>query len=58
MKKDINNKTEQELKKMLSDKKIELSAFQFGTTGSRTKNVKAGRTLRRDIARIMSALNK
>jgi len=54
---DLKNKTEQELKKMLSEKRTELSAFKFGISGSRTKNVKAGRTARREIASILTTLH-
>lgn len=54
---DLKNKNEQELKKMLSEKRTELLAFRFGISGSRTKNVKAGRTTRREIAAILTALH-
>lgn len=54
---DLKNKKEAELKKMLEDKRKELSAFKFGISGSRTKDVKAGRTTRREIARILTALH-
>ncbi|MFA5737055.1 MAG: 50S ribosomal protein L29 [Candidatus Paceibacterota bacterium] len=54
---DLKNKTEQELKKILEEKRQELLTFKFGTSGSRTKNVKAGRTSRREIARILTALH-
>lgn len=54
---DLKNKTEDELKKMLEEKRKELSAFKFGISGSRTKNVKAGQLARREIARILTALH-
>ncbi|HNZ55287.1 MAG TPA: 50S ribosomal protein L29 [Candidatus Paceibacterota bacterium] len=54
---DLKNKKEDELKKLLADKRKELSAFKFGISGSRTKDVKAGRTTRREIARILTALH-
>lgn len=54
---DIKNKTAEELKKLLSEKRLELKNFRFGTSGSKTKNVKEGANLRKDIARILTALN-
>ena len=50
------DKTEADLRKTLVEKKAELSKFKFGISGSRTKNVKEGQTLRREIARIMTQL--
>jgi ribosomal protein L29 len=50
--KEFKQKTVADLKKLLGDKKEELRVFRFGSAGSRAKNVKAGRTLRKDIARI------
>lgn len=34
-----------------------LRAFRFGGAGSRTRNVREGRALRKDIARILTELN-
>lgn len=50
-------KERKELEKALNEKRTALSVFKFGVSGSRTKNVKEGRTLRREIARVMTALN-
>lgn len=55
---DFKTKSETELKKALAEKREILAKFKFGISGSRTKNVKEGRNTRRDIARIMTALNK
>ncbi|MDE2037677.1 MAG: 50S ribosomal protein L29 [Patescibacteria group bacterium] len=55
--KDISSKTPADLAKMLAEKRESLRAFRFGTAGSKEKDVKAGRALRKDIARIMTALN-
>ena len=44
------------LSKALSEKQAALSAFRFGTSKSKAKNVREGRTLRRDIARILTAM--
>lgn len=55
--KDIKNKTNSDLVKLLSEKREALRVFRFGTTGSKTKNVKEGRELKKDIARILTTLN-
>jgi len=51
-------KTGPELQKSLTDKRVVLRDFRFGVAGSRTKNVKEGKMARKDIARIMTELNK
>jgi ribosomal protein L29 len=55
--KEIKTKTSQDLTKLLTEKREALRVFRFGTSGSKTKNVKEGRELRRDIARILTILN-
>lgn len=47
-----------ELSKALEAKQLALRTFRFGVTGSRVKNLKEGRMLRREIARIMTEMNK
>lgn len=54
--KELKNKTEADLKKLLLEKKEALRVFRFGTTGSKTKNVKEGREIKKDIARIMTVI--
>lgn len=49
---------EGDLKKALAEKQLALRTFRFGVTGSRVKNLKEGRTLRKEIARIMTELNR
>jgi ribosomal protein L29 len=53
----FKNKTEQDLTKLAAEKRKSLQAFRFGSAGSKTKNVKEGLNLRKDIARIMTELN-
>ena len=53
--KEITNKTEADLVKMVAEKREALRVFRFGGAGAKTKDVKQGRTLRKDIARIMTA---
>jgi len=54
--KEIENKTSADLRKMITEKREALRVFRFGGAGAKTKNVKEGRTIRKDIARIMTAL--
>ncbi len=44
-----------ELSKELSGAREKLREFRNGMTGSRVKNVKEGRVLRKNIARILTA---
>lgn len=55
--KDLKNTTEQELKKTIVEKRSALRAFRFGSSGSKTRNVKEGLGLRKGIARILTELN-
>jgi ribosomal protein L29 len=51
-------KAKEELVKSLYEKREALRAFRFGEAGSKTRNVKEGSAVRKDIARIMTELNK
>lgn len=46
-----------ELHKALADKREALRAYRFAGAGSRSRNVKEGKTMRKDIARVLTALN-
>jgi len=54
--KEIRASKEQDLVKMLKDKQVELRNFRFGTAGSKTRNVKEGRSIRKTIAQIMTEM--
>ncbi len=54
--KEITNKTRADLNKLLNEKREALRVFRFGAAGAKTKNVKEGSVIRKDIARIMTAL--
>ena len=54
--KDITTKTPADLVKLVAEKREELRAFRFGAAGAKAKNVRAGRVIRKDIARAMTAL--
>jgi ribosomal protein L29 len=47
-----------ELQKALTDKREALRQFRFGGAGSRSRNVREGRGLRKDIAKIMTELRE
>lgn len=55
--KDIAHKTPADLAKMVADKRESLRLFRFGTAGAKAKNVKEGRAIRKDIARILTAIS-
>lgn len=55
--KDLNNKSIKDLAKMLTEKKEALQGFRFGNAGSKSRNVKEGRVIRKDIARILTAVS-
>ncbi len=54
--KEYKAKTEKDLTKLIAEKREVIRNFRFGSTGSKTKNVKLGRTTRKEIARIMTEL--
>jgi ribosomal protein L29 len=47
----------EDLHKSLADKREALRAFRFGGAGSRSRNVREGRGLRKEIARLLTELN-
>jgi len=54
--KEYKDKSEQDLVKLLNEKQAAVRAFRFGIAGSKTRNVKEGKTFKKDIARIMTEL--
>ena len=56
--KELRNKPESELKRLLDESRQSLWSFRFGVTGSKVRNVKEGQTLRREIARILTILSE
>ncbi len=55
--KELKAKTPADLSKMLAEKREARRVFRFGGAGAKTKNVREGRAIRKDIARILTALN-
>ena len=53
---EFKDKNRKDLMKTLHEKKDSLQAFRFGGAGSKSRNVKAGRNTRKDIARILTEL--
>lgn len=46
-----------DLHKEIAEKREALRTFRFGSAGSRTRNVREGRNLRKDIARLLTEVN-
>lgn len=54
---DLKSKSVGDLQKLLTEKREALKTFRFNITGSKIKNVKEGRTLRKEIAQILTTMN-
>lgn len=54
---DLRKKTATELDKELSEKGLALHNFKFGSVG-KSKNTKAGKNLRKEIAQILTVLKE
>lgn len=50
-KESLKNNSVEDLNRMVSDKRDALRALRFSVAGSKNRNVKEARTLRKDIAR-------
>lgn len=55
--KDIQKKSDQDLAAHVTEKRAELRKFRFGTAGAGTRDVKAARTAKKEIARSLTELN-
>ena len=49
--------TIEDLHKLVSEKREALRAFRFGSAGSRSRNTREGRGLRKEIARALTEVN-
>lgn len=58
MKNKVSDKNEQELLKLLQDKREELRSFRFNISGTKIKNVKLAKNTKKHIARILTSLTK
>ena len=54
---DFKKYSVEDLHKEIADKREALRAFRFGEAGSRSRNVREGRTHRKDIARMLTEMN-
>ena len=54
----LKSHSKEELIKLVSDKREEFRVLRFAVAGSKNRNVKLGRTLRKTIARALTELNK
>ena len=54
MTEDFTKKNDKDLDKLLVERREELRGFRFGIAGSKIRNVKTGKNLRKDIARILT----
>ena len=54
--KEFTEKSIDELEKALVEKTEALRMFRFGMSGSKVKNVKAGRDIRKSIAQILTVM--
>jgi len=54
---EFKGKNPKDLMKTLTEKRNALQDFRFGVSGGKAKNVKEGRTLRKQIAQILTELN-
>jgi len=57
MKKELSKKSQADLVKELDEKRLSLRDIRFGTAGSKSKNVKEQKTIKKDIARIKTVLS-
>jgi len=54
---DFSKHTTADIEKEIAEKRDALKSFRFGEAGSRARNVREGRNLRKDIARLMTELS-
>lgn len=55
---DYKGKNMKDLQKALADKRTDLRNFRFGAAGSKNRNTKIHKNTKKDIARIMTELNR
>ena len=54
---ELTKETPESLSKMIADKREALRVFRFEGAGSRRRNVREARNLRKEIARVMTELS-
>ena len=53
----LKNHSAEDLQKLVGEKREELRVLRFASSGSKNRNVKLTRTLRKEIARALTELN-
>lgn len=56
--KELKERNDAELAAFVAEKREELRKMRFGVTGSGMRNTRAIRTIRRDIARVLTEVTK
>lgn len=54
---DLKKKTEKELLKELSERRVAIREFRFGMSGSKTRDTNVGKVNRKGVARILTELH-
>jgi ribosomal protein L29 len=55
---DFSTYSVEDLQKAVADKREALRVFRHASAGSHTRNVREGRTLRREVAQLLTELKK
>ncbi|MEK7088111.1 MAG: 50S ribosomal protein L29 [Patescibacteria group bacterium] len=55
---DYTEKTTAELTRLVEENRNKLHTFRFAMAGGKQKNVKEGRNLRKEIARLLTAIRQ
>jgi len=55
---ELNDKTKEELEKMVKEEKEKLRQLKFDLAAGKVKNIKEIRQIRKDVARILTRINK
>ncbi len=55
---DLKKKSIKDLEKVLKETREKMREFRFNSAGSKTRNVKEGRNLRKTIAQLLTELRK
>ena len=53
----LKNHSVEDLRKLAGDKREELRALRFASSGSKNRNVKLVKTIRKDVARTLTELS-
>lgn len=55
--KNYKDKNDKDLEKALTEERVALRSFRFGIAGSKVRNVKEGKNIKKKIAQILTELN-